>query len=65
MGTHILARVSCEQTAAWIKMPLGTEVGLVLHDIVFDMEQATPENRAHPPPPNFWPMSVVAKWMDG
>jgi len=28
------AQVYCGQTAAWIKMPLGTEVGLGLRDIV-------------------------------
>jgi len=26
----------CGQTAAWIKMPLGTEVGFGLRDIVLD-----------------------------
>ena len=29
-------------------MSLGTEVGLGLRDIVFDVEPATPEKRAHP-----------------
>jgi len=23
------------------------------------------KKRAQPPPPNFWPMSIVAKWLDG
>ena len=55
----------CDQTDAWIKMPLGTEVGLGLRDIVFDVDPATPRKRAHPPLPNFWPMSIVAKWLDG
>jgi len=55
----------CDQTDAWIKMPLGTEVGLGLRDIVFDIDPATPRKRAHPPLPNFWPMSIVAKWLDG
>jgi len=31
--------VYCGQTAAWIKMPLGTEVGLSLRDIVLDGTQ--------------------------
>ena len=39
-------------------MPLGTEVGL---DIVFDVDPNTPE-KGHT---NFWPMSIVAKWLDG
>jgi len=30
------AHVYCDQTAAWIKMLLGTEVGLGLRDIVLD-----------------------------
>ena len=39
------AHVYCGQTAAWIKMPLGTEVGLGLRDIVFDVDLVTPEKR--------------------
>jgi len=54
------AHVYCGQTAAWIKMSLCTEVGLGLRDIVFDVDPATPA-----PPPNFWPVSIVAKWLDG
>jgi len=48
-------------------MPLGTEVGLGLRDIVFDVDPATSplEKMAHPPLPNFWPMSIVARWLDG
>ena len=38
-------------------MPLSTEVGLDLLYIVFDVDPATP--------PNCWPMSIVAKWLDG
>ena len=49
------AHVYCGQTAAWIKMPLGTEVDLGLRDIVFDMDLATPRKRAHPPHPIFGP----------
>jgi len=47
----------CGQMAGCIKMPLGTEVGRGLRDIVFDVDPATP--------PNFWCMSIVAKWLDG
>ena len=32
-------------------MPLGTEVGLGLRNIVFDVDPATSEKRAHPPHP--------------
>jgi len=52
---QFLAHVYCGQTAAWIKMPLGTEVGLCLRDIVLDGYLT----------PNFRPMSVVAKRLDG
>jgi len=55
----------CGQTAKWIKMPRGTEVGLGLRDIVFDVDPATPRKKVHPLPPNFWPMSIVVKWLDG
>jgi len=45
-------------------MTLGTEIGLGLRDIVFNVDPATPRKRAHPLPHNFWPMSIVAKWLD-
>jgi len=84
---QFLAHVYCGLTAAWIKMPLGTEVRLGLRDIVFDVDPAAPEKRAHGPHQifgpcllwpndwmhqnatwyggvNFWPMSIVAKWLD-
>ena len=32
-------------------MPLGTEVGLSLREVVFDVDAATPRKRAHPPHP--------------
>jgi len=37
---QFLAHVYCGQTAAWIKMPLGTEVDLGLRHIVLDGEPA-------------------------
>ena len=40
--------VYCGQTAAWIKMPLGTEVGLGLRDIVLDGDPATPRKKGIP-----------------
>ena len=59
------AHVYCGQTAAWIKMPLGTEVGLGLRDIVFDVDPATPRKRAHPHHPIFGPCLVWPNgWMD-
>ena len=47
------AHVYCGLTAAWIKMPLGTEVGLGLRDIVFDMDPATPRKMGTPTPTKF------------
>jgi len=47
--------------AAWIKMPLGMDVGL--GDFVLDGDPSPlPRNGTAP---NFRPISVVAKWLDG
>jgi len=46
--TQFSAHVYCGQTAAWIKMLLGTEVGLGLRDIVFNVDPATPRKRGTP-----------------
>jgi len=51
------AHVYCVQMAAWIKMPLGTELGRGLDDIVLHGDPA--------PLPNFRPMPIVAKGLDG
>ena len=54
--------VYCGQTVGWTTMKLGTQVGLGLGHIVLDV---------HPAPsqwgtaPNFRPIFVVAKWLDG
>ena len=45
-------------------MPPGTEVGLSLRDIVLDGDQASPPLNGHSTP-NFRPISVVAKRLDG
>jgi len=50
--------------AGWIKMPLGLEVGFGPGDFVLDGDPAPlPKNGAEPP--KFWPMSVVAKRLNG
>ena len=60
------AHVCCGQTAAWIKMPLGTEVGFGLEDIVLDEDPASPPQKGGGAPLlSFRPTSVVAKWLDG
>jgi len=47
------AHVCCGQTAGWIKLPLGTEVGLGTDHIVLDGDPA-PHGKGHS-------MSIVAK----
>jgi len=42
---------NCGQTAGWIKMPLGTEVGLGPGDIVLDGEPILPKGGGTAPPP--------------
>jgi len=41
-------------------MPLGMEV-----DFVFDGDPAFPQKKGTAPPPNFWPMCIVTKRLDG
>ena len=64
------AHLYCGQMAAWIKMPLGTEVGLSLIHISEPTRLCVrwgpsplPKKEADPGggAPNFWPMSLVAK----
>ena len=57
--TQFLAHVYCGQMAGWIKIPLGTEVGLGPGYIVLDGDPGPLPKGAHPP--NFRPMSIVAK----
>jgi len=47
-------------------MPLGTEVGLGLRNIVFDVDPATPRKKGHKPPlPDFGPCLLWPNgWMD-
>jgi len=56
------AHFYCGQTAGCIKMPLGIEVGLSPGDFVLDGDPA-PLPMAEPP--NFWPTSIVARWLHG
>ena len=70
---QFLTHVYCGQTAAWIKLPLGMEVGLGPGHIVLDGDPASPpQNMGHSPPiagpcllwPNGW-MNQDATWYDG
>ena len=51
------------QTVGWIKMELGVDVGLSPGHIVLDGDPASPPQKGHTP--QFSPMSVVAKWLNG
>jgi len=55
--------VYCGQTVGWIKIPLGMEVGLGLGHTVFRWGPSPFPQRGTAP--NFRPMSVVAKRLDG
>jgi len=46
---HILAHVYCSQMAGWIKMPLGTKVGLGPGHIVSHGTQLPPPKKGHSP----------------
>ena len=57
--------VYCGQTAGWIKMALGTEVGLGPVHIVLDGDTTPlPKTAGRAPPPNFPPIFIVAKRLD-
>ena len=57
------AHICCCQMAGWIKMPLGREAFLP-SDNVLDGDPAPPPQKGGRAP-NFWPMSIVAKRLDG
>ena len=60
-GPPIFGRVYCGQTARWIKMPLGVEVGLGPGHIVLDGDPALPP----PQPPIFGPYLLWPNgWID-
>ena len=61
----ILALVYCGQTAAWIKMPLGTQVNLGLGDVVLDGVAGSSSPLTGAQPASVRPMSIVAKRLDG
>jgi len=59
---QIVGHVCCGQTAGWIKKQLGTEMGLSPgHTVRWD--PAPPPTKGHTP--NFRPMPVVARRLDG
>jgi len=60
---QFLDDVYCGQTAAWIKMPLGTKVNFGPCDVVLD-EVAAPSTKRSTAP-SFRSMYIVAKRLDG
>jgi len=56
--------VYCGQTVRWVKMKLGTEVELGPGHIVLD-RHPVPTKRGNFKFPNFRPMSVMVKRLDG
>ena len=61
---QFLAHICCGQMDGWIKMSLGRKVGFNPSDIVLDGDLAPPFPKGGRAP-NFWPMSIVAKRLDG
>jgi len=49
----------------WIKMSLAMEVGLGPGNFVLDGDPVALPKKVVEPLPNFWPMSIVAKLLDG
>jgi len=63
---QFLACVYCGHMAALIKMPLGMQIGLGPDNILLDGDPgALSPKRGQSPLPNFRPMSIVAKRLDG
>jgi len=58
------AHVRCDQTATWMKMPLGREVGLGPGYIVLDGDPAPLPQKRRSSPPIFGPF-IVAKRLNG
>ena len=56
--------VRCGQTAGWTKMPLGMEVGLGPGNCV-RTGPSYPQKKGTPTSTQFWPVSIVAKLLDG
>jgi len=64
-STKFSVHICCGQMAGWIKMPLGRKVALDPSDIVLDGDPAPLPKNGGRAPPNFWPMSIVTKQLDG
>jgi len=58
------AHVYCGQTAGWIKMTLGMDVGVFPGHIVLGGDPAPLPKKGQSPTPNFRPIFIVAKRLD-
>ena len=58
------AHVYCGQTAGWIKMVHGMEVGLSPGDFVLDGDLVPSPKRGRSPLPNFRPIPIAVKRLD-
>ena len=56
---HFSAHAYCDQTAGWIRIPLGTEVRLRPGDIVLDGDLAPPPRKGAQQPPTFQPTALA------
>jgi len=59
---QVSAHVYCGETAGWIKMALGVEIGLGQGHM---MRTQIPSRKEGQKPPNFRPISIVTKRLDG
>ena len=57
------ADVYCGQTAGWMRVVIGMEVGLNPGNFVLDGDPVL--QRGQSPPPQFRPMFIAAKRLDG
>ena len=61
MTPHFSAHVYYGKTARWIRIPLGTEVGLVPSDIVLDGGPVCPPFKEEQQAPTFWPTAPATR----
>ena len=59
MPSHFSVHVYYDQTAGWIGIPLGMEVGLGPGDIVLDGDTALPSTQSDTASPTFRPTALV------
>ena len=64
-SSHFSAHVYCGQTAKWIMMTLGMEVGVGPgHIVLYGNGNPAPLLKKGTEPPNFRPIPIAVKWLD-